>query len=320
MSEFEPSPATTASPPFAEAIEAIRPDLHRYCTRMTGSVFDGEDVVQDTLLTAQRELPKMSEPPPLRPWLFRIAHNRAIDHLRRSQRHPRDLGDETETMPAERSAEPDRVAIRHDQVASAFRRLLAIPPVQRSCVILKEVFDYPMEEIAAMLDLTVPAVKSALLRGRGKLAELGPVGAGHANPIAAAMSPVVLRYADLFNRRDWDGLRALLVDDVHLDLVSRWQRRGRHDVGSYFGNYASLPSWRLEPGWLEGQQVLGFYRSASAACPAYVVTLAINGTRVACIRDYRYVPYLLQEVLSGTFAPALPARNEPGGSNHKYSA
>jgi DNA-directed RNA polymerase specialized sigma24 family protein len=57
----------------------LRPDLHRHCARLMGSVIDGEDVVQDTLIRAFVALQDLDEPPPLRPWLFRIAHNRALD-------------------------------------------------------------------------------------------------------------------------------------------------------------------------------------------------------------------------------------------------
>jgi RNA polymerase sigma factor (sigma-70 family) len=60
----------------------LRPDLHRYCARLMGSVIDGEDVVQDTLIRAFAALQDLEEEPPLRPWLFRIAHNRALDLLR----------------------------------------------------------------------------------------------------------------------------------------------------------------------------------------------------------------------------------------------
>src|SRR4249919_3736049 len=66
-------------------VEPVRAELHRYCARMTGSVADGEDVVQETLAAAYYELSQLKEMPPLRPWLFRIAHNRAIDHWRREQ-------------------------------------------------------------------------------------------------------------------------------------------------------------------------------------------------------------------------------------------
>jgi RNA polymerase sigma-70 factor, ECF subfamily len=68
---------------FLETISTLRPSLHRYCARMTGSVMDGEDVVQETLFEAYRKLDKFDESRPLKPWLFRIAHNRCIDFLRR---------------------------------------------------------------------------------------------------------------------------------------------------------------------------------------------------------------------------------------------
>src|SRR5499425_2835687 len=71
---------------FMDLVAEVRPELHRYCARMTGSVFDGEDVVQDTLAKAHYALAQMTEPPPLRPWLFRIAHNTAMDFLKRYER------------------------------------------------------------------------------------------------------------------------------------------------------------------------------------------------------------------------------------------
>src|SRR5947199_9880775 len=67
---------------FLALVADVRPELLRYCARMTGSVADGEDVVQDTLARACYELSQLAELPPLRPWLFRIAHHRAIDHWR----------------------------------------------------------------------------------------------------------------------------------------------------------------------------------------------------------------------------------------------
>src|SRR5215467_6092589 len=75
---------------FLALVNDVRPELHRYCARMTGSIADGEDVVQDTLARAYYALPELDPLPPLRPWLFRIAHNRAIDHNRRYDRRMRE--------------------------------------------------------------------------------------------------------------------------------------------------------------------------------------------------------------------------------------
>src|SRR5215471_16058145 len=68
---------------FLETVTQLRPSLHRYCARMTGSVMDGEDIVQEALFEAYRKLDQFDDSRPLKPWLFRIAHNRSIDFLRR---------------------------------------------------------------------------------------------------------------------------------------------------------------------------------------------------------------------------------------------
>src|SRR5260370_30191871 len=67
---------------FIEAIAQLRPRLHRYCSRMTGSIMDGEDLVQDALFESYRKLDQYDDNRPLAPRLFRIAHNRCIDYMR----------------------------------------------------------------------------------------------------------------------------------------------------------------------------------------------------------------------------------------------
>ena len=77
---------------FLETVSTLRPSLHRYCARMTGSVMDGEDVAQEALIEAYRKLDKYDESRPMKPWLFRIAHNRCIDFLRRKGSKGRSRG------------------------------------------------------------------------------------------------------------------------------------------------------------------------------------------------------------------------------------
>src|SRR5215813_3869837 len=90
---------------FLETIAQLRPSLHRYCARMTGSAMDGEDVVQEVLFEAYRKLDKFDESRPMKLWLFRIAHNRCIDFLRR--RAVRDEAEAAAAVPeATESAEP----------------------------------------------------------------------------------------------------------------------------------------------------------------------------------------------------------------------
>ncbi|TJW35206.1 MAG: RNA polymerase sigma factor, partial [Mesorhizobium sp.] len=87
MSSGQHSPNSDSRAQLLALAGELRPELHRYCARLMGSVIDGEDVVQDTLVRALAalqdvELQNLEETPPLRPWLFRIAHNRALDLLR----------------------------------------------------------------------------------------------------------------------------------------------------------------------------------------------------------------------------------------------
>ena len=88
MSEDPSSPSTARDAQLLALAGELRPALHRYCARLMGSVIEGEDVVQDTFARALAALDELQEAPPLRAWLFRIAHNRALDSAQ--PRDPRD--------------------------------------------------------------------------------------------------------------------------------------------------------------------------------------------------------------------------------------
>jgi hypothetical protein len=143
-----------------------------------------------------------------------------------------------------------------------------------------------------LLLLTLPAVKASLHRGRLRLRELA------AAPAAAAptrkTSPVVARFVALFNDRNWDGVRALLAEDVQLDVLSRAQRVGRA-VNDYFTNYARLQDWSLAPAWLDGREVIAVFRAPGESRPGYFIELTVEEGRVRLIRDFYYVPYILQD-------------------------
>ena len=225
---------------------------------------------------------------------YRIAHNRALDYLRRYERRMGEPLEVAANIAADDVAEPDIALARQEAVRGAISRFLELAPAQRSCVILKDVLDYSLEEIAAMLELSVSAVKAALHRGRARLRELTKAQRPAAPP--RATSPALARYAALFNARDWDGVRAMLVDDVKLDLVSRWKATGRRQVSTYFTNYDSVTDWHLVPGWLDSREVLAVLREPRAARPAYFIELRlVDDGRVAAIRDFRYVPYIAYE-------------------------
>ena len=170
-------------------------------------------------------------------------------------------------------------------------------------MILKDVLDCSLEDIASTLGTTVPAVKAALVRGRRTLeAQPAPDVVPWRNrpETTPAEKALLERYVALFNAKDWTAVEALLAEECRLDLLSRSQRRGKHQVRLYFTNYANAPV-RLALGTAEGRTVIGVYGQRST--PEYVISLDWDGDRVALIRDYRYVPYLMGQL---DYEPGAP--------------
>ena len=276
---------------FLETISTLRPSLHRYCARMTGSVMDGEDVVQEALFAAYRKLETFDESRPMKPWLFRIAHNRCVDFLRR--RGVRDEAEVAAAVPeATQSAEPAL------ETGKAIERLvLTLPPKERACVLLKDVFDNSLEEIAALVDSTVGGVKAALNRGRTKLAGTSPPA-----KLAGSPSPesrqIMQLYVDRFNRRDWDGVRELINADARLSVADRFA--GKLVDAPYFANYERWPSpWKLAMGKVDDEAVvIMLQRGAQTWTPHSAIRLEVTGQRIERIVDYIHCPWLLPIAVS----------------------
>jgi RNA polymerase sigma-70 factor (ECF subfamily) len=279
---------------FLLLVAGIRPDLHRYCARMTGSVADGEDIVQDTLARAYYALSEMETVPELRPWLFQIAHNRATDYLRRYERRMSEPLDGVLESTLSDASDPEHLLAREQATRAAISRFVELVPAQRSAVILKDVLGHSLAELAQLMAISEPAAKAVLHRGRLRLQSLAE--APQQQPaLPRVVSPGIARYVALFNARDWDGVRALLAEDVRLDLVSRAKRSGRREVSSYFSNYSKISDWHLAPGSVDGREVIAVFQSANHARPAYFIQLEMCGEQVTRIQDFRYVPYILAE-------------------------
>jgi RNA polymerase sigma-70 factor (ECF subfamily) len=268
----------------------LRPELHRYCARLMGSVIDGEDVVQDTLARAFVALDGLNEVPPLRAWLFRIAHNRALDLLRSRAIRAAEPMEAAHNVVDQTIPDPVEALMRQEAVKTAVSRFTELPILQRSVVILKDVLDEPLAEIAALLDLTVDAVKAHLARGRARLREINAQAGPLPDPRPA--SAAVARYVALFNQRDWDGLRVLLADDVKLNQSTHPVRVGSADVGVFFTIYAKSEGIRLAPAWLGGREVIAVFEHPDDRKPSHFMWLEWRDGRISFIRDYRYLPYV----------------------------
>jgi RNA polymerase sigma-70 factor (ECF subfamily) len=283
---------------FLETITHLRPGLHRYCSRMTGSVLDGEDIVQEALFQAYRKLDSFDDSRPLGPWLFQIAHNRSIDFLRR--RGVRQTAEASAVEPD--SVEPvDPIGPILDRAVEHL--VLALPPKERACVLLKDVFDYSLEEIAGFVDSTVGGVKAALNRGRSKLAAL-PVPSTQSPSASPEISHLLHLYVERFNQRDWDGLRELITADARLLVADRFA--GSLADAPYFGRYEGLATpWRMTVGEVDGEPaVIKLRQDNGNWIPQSIVRVSVVEYLITNVVDYAHCPWVLLATRSIVVEPS----------------
>lgn len=276
---------------FETALPTLRPELHRYCARMTGSVIDGEDVLQEALFKAAQAVRDGVAVENLRAWLFRIAHNAALNFIRSRNNEAamkdlvrQDLPSSFDQMPT------------HSETAENLRPFLNLTPKQRSTVILRDVLGYTAAEVAELTDSSVDSVKSALHRGRVLLKQndrgndLSPI------PLLPSDQEKLELYASCFNAHDFDRLRDMLSAEVRLELVSIERRQGREAVGGYFSNYGKRLDWIMAPGSVEGRAaLLAFDREDPTGPPIYFILLEFRDDDVLTIRDFRYARYAMAD-------------------------
>jgi len=290
---------------FLETIPHLRPRLHRYCSRMTGSVMDGEDIVQETLFQAYRKLDTFDDTRDLTPWLFRIAHNRCIDLIRR-----RKVRQQAEVA----SAQPD-VYLPPDLVEpippqSVEHLVLMLAPKERACVLLKDVFDYSLEEIAGLIGATVGSVKAALNRGRSKLASLPRKPAAPRAPGPEA-SRLLHLYVERFNQRDWEGIRQLATADARLRVADRYA--GTLTDAPYFSRYERFTApWQMATGTVDGQPaVIVLSQQDDHWMPHSFVSIEIEDHRIVRVVDYTHTPWVLAAATSITCSSVSFPASQP---------
>src|SRR5258707_4381600 len=283
--------APAAAGGFDGLLARMRPKLHRYCARMVGSVIDGEDVLQDALIKAveaQAGAGAIGNP---EGWLFRIAHNTALDFLRRRNRQEAlRSGEEVDMIVDQLDAVESRQI-----AATSLRTFMRLPVAQRSSVILMDVLGCSLNEICEVMDCSLPAAKASLHRGRTQLREIAvePEDTPQQR-LSDADRQRLCGYLAPFNARDFDAIPALISDEVQMDLVSRTRLQGKAEVSRYFGNYAKVSDWRLVPGLVEGHPaILVFDPNAPDSKPKYFMLLGWAAGQVATIRDFRHAPYVI---------------------------
>lgn len=283
---------------FIIAVSALRPPLHRFCARMCGSSLDGEDVLQETLADAFYNLASLKETHRLEPWIFRIAYYKCVDFLRRERRRDGEVSFQDEHDRADEGISDDL----DTPIDAALMTLVGeLPPKERAAVLLKDVLDYPLAEVAQIADSTLGGVKAALHRGRAKLRSLEA--APTLSTFDADQRRLFEAYVECFNRRDWEALRQLVRADARLEIVGE-KAGAMAGLGStYSSNYTALPwAWRLGVGVVDGALVVVHWKQTDDGWQAHsFVRLWWDGGQVVRIRDYIHLGYLLRDAQVDSF-------------------
>ena len=286
-----PLPDLAATDDLTPLLVAMRPRLHRYAARMVGSVIDGEDVLQDALIKAVEARPAGGAIQNPEGWLFRITHNTALDFLRRrSRQEALRSAEEVEMM-----ADPADEILNRQIAATSLRTFMRLPVAQRASVILADVLGCSLQEVCDVMAYSLPAVKAALNRGRTRLRELAEEAddAPRAE-LSEADRTRLSAYVASFNARDFDTIRAMIADDVRLELVNKTRLSGKSAVSRYFGNYDKVADWHLVPGLVEGRPaILVFDPNEPDAGPKYFMLVDWQAGKVATIRDFRHAAYVI---------------------------
>jgi RNA polymerase sigma-70 factor, ECF subfamily len=275
---------------FRQLVEPYRRTLEVHCYRMLGSPHDAEDVVQETLLRAWRNLGRFDRHASVYTWLYRIATNACLDELRRRPRRPDAVQPFPDSAVEQASApvfEPAaRYALREGMELALMQAIQRLPGRQRAVLILRDVLGWTAPEVAALLETTTAAVNSALQRARATVDRHLPDPA--TRPPAAAERELLARYLDAWERDDVDGLVSLLREDAVLRMPPQPDVAGAGAIATFFLTVATngrLHDIAVGPAWANGRPAVVMHRRRADGTlhPHGVLGLEVRDERIAAL-------------------------------------
>jgi RNA polymerase sigma-70 factor, ECF subfamily len=346
--------ARSVAEDFDDLVRRFRRELHVYCYRMLGSFDEAEDHVQEVLLRAWRSRESFEGRSSMRTWLYRVATNACLDTLRRDARRAVPAaagshGPSVTTMPwmqpypdallSEMAADqpgPEAAAVSRETISLAFLAAIQLlPPRQRAVLILRDVVGFPAAEVAELLDMTVPAVTSALQRARATLRDQWPDGrlgwAPAANP-DPGQRRLLEQYIAAHEQADPEALIALLRQDIRLSIPKVGEWNGRQEVEAALrGGMNSLGQWRALPIVANGQPaVAGYIRrpGRDAFLPFAITVLRFEDDRLVDMVAFEQpsmfptfgLPAQLSLSGSGGTCPAVPSERHRHEIRYRQTA
>jgi RNA polymerase sigma-70 factor (ECF subfamily) len=297
---------------YIDFLTPFRPELYRYCRRLTGDVWDAEDLVQDTILRGfgvMNHVHRTIDNP--RGYLIRIAANLWMDSIRHRTSAAHALALENNAVRVDTATKPDPLATRE----AAARLIQLLTPQERAAIVLKEVFDMSLDEIAQMLATSVGAVKAALHRGRTTLAESSDA---RPSPRPIPSAALVERFVDRLNASDLPALLAMMLDSATIEMPGNLVEVGRKEFeskGSWLWHavhvHPDLPPEMRPPKFVneratyEGEpMMLGFMIHGATKLLMAVARFEEEAGRISKIRAYNFSPEVIQEVGAALGLPA----------------
>jgi len=281
-----------------------RPALWSFCLKLTGSPWDAEDLLQDTLLKAFSRMALLGQAIDVKAYLFRVASNTWIDQKRHLKAVWEDLeGAEDVTAPESTGAQVESREAMEILVST-------LPPRQRVILLLSDMFDFKAQEVAAMLNTTEGAIKAALHRARNALKKI-QTETPDLHRARTGLTPpesLISRYIEAFNKRDPEALVALLDKEAVNEIVGDWEEHGTDMMRK-----SSLTYWSQEEGriWVEygilfGRPVLFGFREHGGhpKVLAEILSLQTANDRVVGQKWYFFCPELLEYAANLLGVPA----------------
>jgi RNA polymerase sigma-70 factor (ECF subfamily) len=272
---------------------------------MLGSPHDAEDIVQETLLRAWRNLGSYEPRAPLSSWLYRIATNASLDEIERRPRRPQPVEPYPDTPLTESDAptyDPAaRYALREGLELGLLTVIQELPGLQRAVLILRDVRGWTSPEVADLLETSIAAVNSALQRARATIDESLPT----AGPALAAEDERELlhRYVQAFANDDVDGLMAILRDDAVLRMPPQPAVIGADAIAAFLRSVApggTYANFHQTPRWANGRPAVttSMWSATGELVPHAISLLIVDGGEIVAIETF--------------LDPALAARFEGG--------
>ena len=293
--------ARTAFHAYVDMLAPFRPELHRYCRKLTGNIWDAEDLVQDTLLKGFAALGMVHAPiDNPRGYLIRIASNLWIDTQRRRMVEETIVAKEMAVATPSAQAPSDKHGARN----AAAKLMDTLAPQERAALVLKDVFDLSLRECAEILSTTENSIKAALHRGRTRLKDAPSPGARKAS------RELVEKFVQYLDASDLPGLLSLMLDSGAIDMAGALQEVGRKDFerkGSWLWQavnvHPDLPKEMRPPKWqnaiveFRGETiVLGFMPLADGRVLQGITRFEEEDGKIARIRSYCFSPETAAEV------------------------